>query len=64
MGMMMNPHDTSFKLAFIGAGNMASALAAGLIGKRCGGSEPGPDQATYLGLCRQTPGHERNRAGL
>ena len=35
----MNPHDTSFKLAFIGAGNMASALAAGLIGKRCGGSD-------------------------
>ncbi len=39
MGAMMNPHDTSFKLAFIGAGNMASALAAGLIGKRCGGSD-------------------------
>lgn len=35
----MNPHDTSFKLAFIGAGNMASALAAGLIGKRCGGPD-------------------------
>jgi len=36
---MMNPHDTPFKLAFIGAGNMASALAAGLIGKRCGGPD-------------------------
>ncbi len=35
----MNPHETSFKLAFIGAGNMASALAAGLIGKRCGGPD-------------------------
>lgn len=35
----MNPHETPFKLAFIGAGNMASALAAGLIGKRCGGPD-------------------------
>ena len=31
----MNPHDTSFKLAFIGAGNMASALAAGAAGIAC-----------------------------
>lgn len=28
--------NTELKLAFIGGGNMAAALAAGLIGKRCG----------------------------
>lgn len=31
--------QTPFKLAFIGAGNMAWALASGLLGKRCGGDD-------------------------
>lgn len=32
----MQTTDNPFTLAFIGGGNMATALAAGLIGKRCG----------------------------
>ncbi|MCX5591812.1 pyrroline-5-carboxylate reductase [Alcaligenes endophyticus] len=36
---MINTQQTPFKLAFIGAGNMAWALASGLLGKRFGGSD-------------------------
>src|SRR5690606_18008042 len=36
MTMVMNQ---ALSLSFIGGGNMASALASGLIGKRCGASD-------------------------
>jgi len=31
--------NQELSLSFIGGGNMASALASGLIGKRCGASD-------------------------